>query len=100
VNAGGAEATNDMEDAENASKHFQKVCNRDDAPVDFSVLEDINQREMPPELEREPEMLELVKAIKAMRGEAAPGESRVVGNCLKHCLAEALESVLEALTCF
>jgi hypothetical protein len=101
VNAGGAEATNDMEDAENASEHFEKVCNQeDDAPVDFSVLEDINQLEMLPELEREPKMLELVKAIKAMRGEAAPGQSGVVGNCLKHCSAEALESVLEALTCF
>jgi exonuclease III len=100
VNTSGVEAMNDREDVENASEHFQKVYNRDDAPVDFSVLEDIKQREMLPELEREPEMLELVSAIKAMRGEAAPGESGVVGNCLKHCSAEALESILGVLTRF
>ena len=101
VNEGGVEAANGMEDAENASKHFRKVYYRDDAPVDLSVLEeDSKQQEMLPELERELEMLELVRAIKAMRGEAAPGESGVVGNCLKHCSVETLESVLKVLTCF
>jgi exonuclease III len=96
----GIEATNDEEDADNASKHFRKVYNRDDAPVDFSVLDSVEQREMLTELERPPEMDELIRAVKAMRGEAAPGESGVVGRCLKHCSAEALESILEVLTKF
>jgi hypothetical protein len=101
VDKSGAEATNDKEDVENASNHFRKACNRDDAPVDFSVLDSVEQREMLlPELERPPGMDELIRAVKAMRGEAAPGESGGAGRCLKHCLADALESTLEALTKF
>jgi hypothetical protein len=45
-------------------------------------------------------MDELIRAVKVMRGEAAPGESGVVGRCLKHCLADALESTLEVLAKF
>jgi exonuclease III len=100
MDEGGIEATNDSEDADNVSKHFRKVYNRNDAPVDLSVLENIEQREVIMELEREPEMAELIRAVKVMRSDAAPGESGVVGKCLKHCSAETLESVLEILTNF
>jgi hypothetical protein len=55
MDGSGTEATNDKEDVENASNHFWKACNRDDAPVDFSVLDSVEQREMLPELERPPE---------------------------------------------
>jgi hypothetical protein len=96
----GTKAANDSEDADNASNHSQKVCNRDDAPVDFSVLHSIEQRDAITELERKPEMEELIRAVKVMRGKVAPGKSGAVGRCLKHCLAEALQSTLEALTKF
>jgi exonuclease III len=100
LNASGEEATNNSEEVENASEHFRKVYNRNDAPVDFTVLESVEQRTMLPELDRPPEMEELIRAVKVMRGEAAPGESGVVGRCLKHCSAEGLESILEVLTKF
>ena len=96
----GIEAANDCKDADNAGNYFRKVYNRDDAPVDFSILESVEQREILPELERPPEMNELIRAVKVMRGEAAPGESGVVGRCLKHCSAETLEAILEVLTKF
>ena len=39
----GTKATNDSKDTDNASKCFQKVCNWDDALVDFSDLSNIKQ---------------------------------------------------------
>ena len=65
--------------------------------MDFSVLESIEQRDVIAGLERKPEMTELIRAVRVMRGEAAPGESGEVGRCVKHCSAEALESILEVL---
>ena len=62
----GTEATNDSEDTVNPSKHFQKIYNWDDAPVDFSVLDNVKQREIITELEREPEMVELIRAVRVI----------------------------------
>jgi hypothetical protein len=52
-------------------KHFQKACNRSDAPVDFSGLEEIEQRQTLDKLDEEPIMLNIIKAIKVMRSYAA-----------------------------
>jgi hypothetical protein len=43
------------------------------------------------------EMVEHIRAVRAMTGEAAPGKSGMVGRQFKHCLAEAPESMREAL---
>jgi hypothetical protein len=96
----GGEASNDCEEADNASKHFRKVYNRSDAPVDFSALEEIEQREILDKLDEEPTMLEIVKAIKVMRSDVAPGESGVIGKCLKHCSGETIEAIHEVIKAY
>jgi hypothetical protein len=98
--AEGNEASNDCEEADNASRHFKKVYNRSDAPVDFSVLEDIEQRQTLDKLDEEPTVLEIVQAIKVMRSDAAPGESGVIGKCLKHCSGDAIEAVHKVIVAY
>jgi hypothetical protein len=66
----GTEAANNGKDADKASNHFQKVCNLDDTAVNFSALDSIEQRDAVTELERKPEMEELISLVKAMRGKA------------------------------
>jgi exonuclease III len=99
-NTEGNEASNDCEEADNASEHFKKVYNRSDAPVDFSVLQDIEQRQTLIELDDEPTVLEIVQAIKVMRSDAAPGKSGVIGKCLKHCSGEAITAIHEVITAY
>jgi hypothetical protein len=70
------------------------VHNRSTAPVDFSVLEEIEQQQTLNKLNKEPTMLEIIKAIKVMRSNAAPGESGVIGKCLKDCSSQRKKSKL------
>jgi hypothetical protein len=42
-------------------------------------------------------MLGIIKAIKVMRSDAAPGESKVIGKCLKHCSKETIEATHEVI---
>jgi hypothetical protein len=96
--AKGSKASNNCEAADNASKHFQKGHNRSNAPVDFSVLKEIEQRQTLDKLDKEPTMLEIIKAIvKVVRSDGAPGESGMIRKCLKHCSGETIKATQEVI---
>jgi hypothetical protein len=42
-------------------------------------------------------VLEIIKAIKVMRSDAAPRELGVIGKCLKHCSRETVEAAHEVI---
>jgi hypothetical protein len=64
-------------------KHFHNVYNRDDAPVDHTVLDDIRQREVLPQIGEPPTMDEMQDAISSLANNKAPGASGVTAEALK-----------------
>jgi hypothetical protein len=79
-----------------AKEHFTKVYNRDDAPVDFSVLEDIDQWRTIWRLADPPTMKEMITGIQSMANNKAPGASGIPAEALKALPPDALE-VLHSL---
>eukprot|EP00978_Attheya_sp_CCMP212_P005464 scaffold12240_cov77-Attheya_sp.AAC.2 len=66
-----ARATNDEQSADVFESHLTKVFNRDDAPVDFTVLDMIDQRSTKTHLDHPPTYKEIEKHIqKAAKNKA------------------------------
>ena len=58
-----------------------------------SLLKEIKQRQTFDKLDEEPSMLEIIKAVKVMRSDVAPGESRVIEKCLNHCFRGTIDVI-------
>eukprot|EP00978_Attheya_sp_CCMP212_P004001 scaffold8535_cov32-Attheya_sp.AAC.1 len=72
----GSLANNDEQNADAFESHSTKVFNRDDAPVDFTVLDRIEQRSMKMYLDHPPTGKEIEKHIQK-------GESSITGRAIK-----------------
>jgi hypothetical protein len=72
------------------------VFNRDDAPVDFSVLDDVTQWRTIWRLADPPTMKEMAESIQSMANNKAPGASGIPAEALKALPPDALE-VLHSL---
>lgn len=96
----GSLAANDEEDADVLAPHFHRVYNRTDAPVDFTVLDEVEQRPTVGNIDHEPTFEELKDAIKKMRHDKAPGPSGVTSEALKALPDSALTKVHEIITAF
>lgn len=70
-----------------------KLCNRTDAPVDFSVLNGVHKRTTELGCDLLPSMDELKKPIKKMANGKKPGESGMPAEALKALPDEGFEAL-------
>ena len=82
------------------AKHFGRVYNRKDAPPDFSILNDIPQREFGQSLATQPSEDKAHQAINQMKNNKAPGESGIPAEALKALPPTAFDILYELLTQF
>ena len=80
--------------------HCHKVYNRDDAPVDFSVLNDIFQRPTLNPLGMPPSTTEIQHHITKLANNKSPGESGVPAEALKALPPDGIEYVRTLLQDF
>ena len=63
--------------------YSHKLFNRDDAPVDWTVLDDIQQRSILYEIADPPTLAELDEALRSLRNNKAPGKSGIPAEAIK-----------------
>jgi hypothetical protein len=80
--------------------HCHKVYNRDDAPVDFSVLNDIFQRPTLNPLGMPPSTTEIQHHITKLANNKSPGESGIPAEALKALPPDGIEYVRTLLQDF
>jgi hypothetical protein len=73
--------------------YCQKLYNRDDAPVDPTVLDEIAQRPVMAELADPPSYEEFEIAISKLANNRAPGESGVTAEAIKALPSSSLEAL-------
>jgi hypothetical protein len=78
-----------------AQPYCQKFYNRDDVPVDWTVLEDIAQRPVISRLADPPTYDELEKAVSKLADGKAPGESGVTAEAIEALPRTALDGLHE-----
>eukprot|EP00978_Attheya_sp_CCMP212_P040841 scaffold226946_cov37-Attheya_sp.AAC.1 len=78
----GSLAINDEQNADVFEPHSTKVFNRDDPPVDFTVLDRIEQRSMKMHLDHPPTGKEIEKHIQKAARDKAGGESTITGRAI------------------
>ena len=83
----GEPAQNDNENAEIWEAHFNKVFNNE-REVDWSVLNDILQRETLHELDETPSQAEFDAALDGLANDKAPGENGVLPDVIKALTGE------------
>ena len=93
-------ACSDEENADVFEPHSFKVYNRTDAPVDTSVLQNIQQRPMKHHLNNPPTRLEISKHIEKAGQDKAGGESGITGRALKALGAVSTQTIHELFTNF
>jgi hypothetical protein len=76
-------AINDEQNADVFEPHSTKVFNRDDAPVNFTVLDRIEQRSMKMHLDHPPTGKEIGKHIQKAARDKAGGESTITTRAIK-----------------
>jgi hypothetical protein len=81
-------------------EYWQKLFNRDDAPTDPTVLEDIEQRRTMYELNDPPTPEETEEAIKGLKNNKAPGQSGVMAEGIKGLPEVGLQRVHNMLVSF
>jgi hypothetical protein len=89
-------AVDDRDNIEIVRSFYQKLYNRDDAPIDPAVLADVSQREILWEFADPPTIEEMRKGINKMKNNKAPGESGVTAEAIK-ALSEASKEYVHAL---
>ena len=76
-------ATNDRENADVMAEHFKKVFNNH-RPIDISVLDELEQREIISELGLPPTNEEFAAALRKIANGKSPGESGITPEALKN----------------
>ena len=79
-------------------KYWTRLFNRTDAPVDFSVLDEITQRPTEHDLDSPPTFSEMTDTLKQLANNKAPGESGIPIEALKALPEEGLQ-LLHNLLC-
>jgi hypothetical protein len=93
-------ATNDEQNADVFEPHSTKVFNRDDAPVDRSILQRIEKRRVKTFLDHPPTSEEVEKHIRKAGKDKAGGESSITGRAIKALGLISRETILEIFTNF
>jgi hypothetical protein len=91
--ATGNVATTPAANLEILHAHCHKVYNRDDTPVDFSVLDDIPQRATLNALGTCPSVAEIQEHITKLTNNKSPGESGVPAEALKALPPDGIQYV-------
>lgn len=88
-------AMSDEDNAEVFGPHFTKVFNRNDAPVDWTILDEISQRPELTHLGEPPTPAELDRALTKLSNNKAPGASLVPPEAVKASTPEIKAALLQ-----
>ena len=91
----GSLASNDDENADIFAPHFQRLFNRDDAPVDYTVTNLLEKMETITETGEPPTIDEVRAAIAKMVNGKAPGEDGVTVAAIKALPDDAIELIVK-----
>jgi hypothetical protein len=93
----GTTATSPKQNIDVLQKFCTKLYNRDDAPVDWTILDEIPQLATVPDLEHPPTTEEVAKGIQKLKNNKAPGESGIPHEALKALSGLSITHVTELL---
>ena len=93
-------AMNPRESVAILNEFCTKLYTRDDAPVDWTILNEVPQQDMIVELGLPPDQEEVENSIRKLKNHKAPGESGIPAEALKELTSSAIEPLTQLIRLF